>query len=222
MANFNLTPIRLFCDKSTPNRFTDLVSGLAPQFYRGDDIEIDVALGQGGAIYTTFDNFTSITLQIFQSQTDVTAPQISAVVLKAAMTTGLTQAQWNNNTNTGSPAVSPILPTTYQHAAFRIPNAQTGLDLGGQPSVPFWLRITAQFVDPITSAVDEETFLDGPINVLDGPNTSLSALPAQGFKIVTVNGQQQIAVQDSNGNYRILQCLIIGGVPTTSWSDQTF
>ena len=39
-------------------------------FYRGDDIEIDIGIGQNGALLTSLGNVASVTCQLFQSETD--------------------------------------------------------------------------------------------------------------------------------------------------------
>ena len=45
-------PIRLFCDLAAPANLLDLNRGQPPFFYRGDDVEIDIGIGENGALLT--------------------------------------------------------------------------------------------------------------------------------------------------------------------------
>ena len=45
-------PIRLFCDLAARNNVIDLNTSQGAMFYRGDDIEIDIGIGQSGALLT--------------------------------------------------------------------------------------------------------------------------------------------------------------------------
>ena len=43
-------PIRLFCDLAFPSNLNDLNrNSQPPSFYRGDDVEIDIGLGENGS-----------------------------------------------------------------------------------------------------------------------------------------------------------------------------
>ena len=159
-------PIRLFCDLAARNGgLIDLNTGQAPLFYRGDDVEIDIGIGEGGVLLApTLSNITSVTCQVFAKQNDTNAPMMSCTVLAAAMNLALTSAQWTGDT------------TPFQHAAFIFPAGQTYIGLAGQASQNYWLRITLLTAD---AAPKTMTLLVGPVTVLDGPVSSAPAGPAR-------------------------------------------
>jgi len=206
-------PIRLFCDIAVKTIGLDLNANAAPFFVRGDDIEIDIGIGQSGLLLTPLNvaggagSWASVTAQLFQSENDTNAPMMACTVLAAAINGTLTQSQW---TNQGAP---------YNHAAFIFPAAQTAINLLGAPQQPYWLRIFATSGD---GTAKEVTLLEGVITVKDGPISAVSSIPNQGYKVVVVNGLNQIAFLCSDGNYRIMQPTVIGGVCSTSWSDTTY
>jgi hypothetical protein len=202
-------PIRLFCDLAARNSVLDLNTNQPPLFYRGDDIEIDIGIGQCGSLATSLGNVASVTCQLFQSETDTGAPLMSGKVLGANMNPGLTPAQWTNNT-------SP-----YCHAAFVFPNSQTAVGLGGAASVNYWLRITAQTSDTPAKLI---TLLDGPITVKDGPVSTLSGPALNGMKLVTDNGVPNTpALYDPvSGHYYALEIDMVGGVRALSLGDTAY
>jgi len=140
-------PIRLFCDLASPGNLNDLNrNSQPPSFYRGDDVEIDIGLGENGSLLTSVSNVASVTTQLFAAENDTSAPMMSCTT--STINTGLTQTQWTNNT------------TPFYHAAFLFPNSQTAVGLNGQASVNYWLRITAQTTDSPAKTI---TLLNGPI-----------------------------------------------------------
>ena len=207
-------PIRLFCDLAAPTQLNDLNRGSQqPTFYRGDDIEIDIGLGQSGALLTSLASggaggVASVTLQLFASENDTGAPMISCAVLASSMNLSLTQANWTAGGSANS------------HAAFVIPNSQTAISLGGASSVNYWLRVTAQTTDSTPKTI---TFLDGPITVRDGPISTASAPPLAAFRIYTVVGQVVPQILDtSTGLYHTLAIFNDAGVLTLQLSDQGY
>jgi len=193
-------PIRLFCDLAARQNIVDLSTLQAPMFYRGDDVEIDIGIGQSGQLLTSLGNVASVTCQIFKSENDTNGPLMSSTALAASMNLGLTQLEWSGNT-------SPFC-----HAAFIFPNSQTAISLNGQPSVNYWLRITAQTTDSPPRLI---TLLDGPITVKDGPVSTVSAPPLGGFRLYTVAGQIVPQVLNAgDGKYYTLNVETIGGVVT--------
>ena len=198
-------PIRLFCDLAARQNIVDLSTLQAPMFYRGDDIEIDIGIGLTGQLLTSLGNVASVTCQIFQSENDANGPMMSSTVLAASMNLGLTQLQWSGNT-------SP-----FYHAAFIFPNSQTAISLNGQPSVNYWLRLTAQTTDSPPRLI---TLLDAPITVKDGPISTASAPPLGGFRLYTVAGQIVPQVLNAgDGKYYTLIAETVGGVPLLTLSD---
>ena len=166
-------PIRLFCDLAARNNVIDLNTSQGAVFYRGDDIEIDIGIGQNGALLTSLGNVASVTCQVFQSESDSNPPMMSGSVPAANMNLGLTQLQWSNNT-------SPFC-----HAAFVFPNSQTAVSMNGQAAVNYWIRILAQTTDAPAKII---TLLDGPVTVKDGPISTASP-PAPGwFRFYTLGG----------------------------------
>jgi hypothetical protein len=201
-------PIRLFCDLAARGNVIDLNTSQGAMFYRGDDIEIDIGIGQNGALLTSLGNVASVTCQVFQNETDPGAPLMSVAVAAAAMNLGLTQAQWTNNT-------SP-----YCHAAFIFPNSQTAVSLGGQPSVNYWLRVLAQTTDTPSRVI---TLLDGPITVKDGPISAVSAPQPAWFRLFTVAGNVVPQLYDpASGHYYNLEVDSVGGLRVVSLGDTAY
>jgi hypothetical protein len=202
-------PIRLFCDLAARSQVIDLNTSQAATFYRGDDIEIDIGLGQNGSLLTSLGNVASVTLQLFQNETDTNAPMLAGTVLAAAMNLGLTQIEWTNDT------------APYCHAAFIFPNSQTAISLGGAATVNYWLRIIATTTDAPAKII---TLLDGPITVKDGPVSVLSGPVANGMKLVTDNGVPNTpAIYDPvTGNYFTLEIDTVAGIRTLSLGDTPY
>jgi hypothetical protein len=208
-------PIRLFCDLAAAGNLNDLNrNSQPPSFYRGDDIEIDIGLGENGALLTSLASsgaggVASVTCQLFASENDTNAPMMACAVLAANMNLSLTQTNWN----TGGSANS--------HAAFLFPNSQTAISLNGNASINYWLRITAQTTDTTPKTI---TFLDGPITVRDGPISTASAPLLAAFRLYTVNGQIVPQLLDTTtGLYHTLAILDEGGGELTlQLSDQGY
>jgi hypothetical protein len=205
-------PIRLFCDIASPATLQDLNrNSQPPGFYRGDDIEIDIGIGENGSLLTGLatsgaGGIGSVTAQIFQSENDTNPPMMSCTT--TAINTSLTQTEWNSDT-------SP-----YYHAAFVFPNSQTAVSLNGQPSVNYWLRVTAQTTDATPRTI---TLLDGPITVRDGPISTASAPPLAQWRAYTVAGQIVLQLLDaSTGLYHTLAVDNDAGVLTLQLSDQGY
>src|ERR1700722_11372972 len=198
-------PIRLFCDLASPGNLNDLNrNSPPPSFYRGDDVEIDIGLGENGSLLTSVSNVASVTTQLFAAENDTSAPMMSCTT--STINTGLTQTQWTNNT------------TPFYHAAFLFPNSQTAVGLNGQASVNYWLRITAQTTDSPAKTI---TLLNGPITVKDGPISTASAPSLAQFRFFTVAGQIVPQLLDtSTGLYHTLAILNDSGVLTLQLSDQ--
>jgi len=207
-------PIRLFCDQVSPSNLQDLNRGSQPPaFYRGDDIEIDIGLGQNGSLLTPLagsggGGIASVTAQLFQSENDTNNPMMSCSVLAASMNLTLTQTNWNAGGSANS------------HAAFIFPNTQTAISLGGASSVNYWLRILAQTTDTTPKNI---TLLDGPITVWDGPIPTLSIPSGAQFRTYIVNGQVVPQLLDTaTGLYHTLAIYNDGGVLTLQLSDQGY
>ncbi|MGP8200211.1 MAG: hypothetical protein ACLQU4_11995 [Limisphaerales bacterium] len=201
-------PIRLFCDLAARNNVIDLNTSQGAMFYRGDDIEIDIGIGQSGALLTSLGNLASVTCQLYQSETDTNPPMMSGTVAAANMNLGLTQAEWSNNT-------SP-----YCHAAFLFPNSQTAVSLNGQATVNYWLRVLAQTTDTPAKII---TLLDGPVTIKDGPISTTSAPPPAWFRLQTVGGNIVPQVFDPvSGHYYNLEIDTVGGVRTLSLGDSAY
>jgi hypothetical protein len=195
--------IRLFCDIAARNSdLIDLNTGQAPLFYRGDDVEVDIGIGEAGVLLApTLSNITSVTCQVFARQNDTNAPMMACTVLAAAMNLTLTAAQW-----TGDAA-------PYQHAAFVFPNSQTYIPLNGAASQNYWLRITLQTADATAKVM---TLADGPVTVLDGPVNG-SAVPAIMGNVRTwTDGSGNLVLQiknDSDGKFYTVGVENDNGVP---------
>jgi hypothetical protein len=189
----------------------DLTRSQPPTFYRGDDIEIDIGIGQNGSLLAPpiassgAGGIASIACQMFESENDTGSPMMSCTVPAASLNLALTQANWNAGGSTNS------------HAQFIFSNSQTGISLSGAASVNYWLRITAQTTDSPPKTI---TLLDGPITIRDGPVSTLSAPPLAGARFYLVGGQMVLQILDTGtGLYHTLTCYNDGGVETLEISD---
>lgn len=201
-------PIRLFCDLAARNNVIDLNTSQPAAFYRGDDIELDIGIGQNGALLTSLGNVASVTCQIFLSENDTNVPMMSATVLAAGMNLGLTQTEWSNNT------------APFYHAAFIFPNAQTAISLNGLATVNYWLRILAQTTDVPAKVI---TLLNGPVTVKDGPVSSVSAPAAAWLRFSTVAGNIVPQLYDPvSGHFYNLEIDTVGGVRVLSLGDTAY
>lgn len=206
--SFAPLPIRLFCDLEARALVFDLASEGAATFYRGDDIEIDIGIGQGGALLTSLGNVASVTCQLFAAENDTNPPMMAATVAAAQMNLALTQLQWTQNT------------TPFCHAAFVFANAVTAISLGGADSQNYWLRITALTSDSPPKTI---TLLDGPILVKDGPISAVSSVPPAYFRLYTVGGNVVPQIYDPvSAHYYNLEIDTVGGVRTLSLGDTAY
>ena len=201
-------PIRLFCDLAAPANLLDLNRGQPPCFYRGDDIEIDIGIGESGNLLASLSNVASVTAQVFAGENDTNPPMMSCTVAAANMNLGLTPTEWTSDTAPGC------------HAAFIFPNNQTGISLNGQNSVNYWLRVTALTTDSPAKII---TLLDGPITVRDGPISTVSPPAASGLRLYSVGGRIVPQLLDtSTGLYHTLAIFNDNGVLTLQLSDQGY
>ncbi len=208
-------PIRLFCDIAAPQTRVDLNrTNAAPQFYRGNDVEIDIGIGQNGSLLAPTiassgaGGIASVTCQMFAEANDTDAPMMAGTVAAAAMNLALTQTNWNAGGSANS------------HAQFVFPNSQTAVNLNGAASQSYWLRIFATTTDSTPKIIP---LIEGPITVLDSPVTELSAPPLAGARFHTVGGQLVFQILDTGtGLYHTLTCFNDGGVETLQISDQGY
>jgi hypothetical protein len=214
MSAITQLPIRLFCDMAAQATLFDLTRSQPPSFYRGDDIEIDIGIGQNGSLLAPTipssgaGGIASVTCQLFESENDTNPPMMSCTVLAANMNLALTQTNWNAGGSANS------------HAQFIFPNGQTAVSLGGAASVNYWLRITALTTDSPARTI---TLLAGPITVKDGPVSTLSAPPSAGARFYNVGGQFVFQILDTGtGLYHTLSCYNDAGVETLQISDQGY
>jgi hypothetical protein len=206
-------PIRLFCDIAAPSALADLNRGSQPpSFYRGDDIEIDIGVGQNGALLTSLANVASVTCLLFAAENDTNGPMMTSGVPASAMNLALTQANWT----AGGGASGNC------HAAFLFPNSQTAISLNGSASVNYWLRVTAQTTETPAKQI---TLLNGPITVRDGPVSTAAAPPASAatFRYYSVAGQYVPQLLDAaTGQWHTLAIYNDGGILTLQLSDQGY
>jgi hypothetical protein len=197
-------PIRLYCDLAAPANLLDINRSQPPSFYRGDDIEIDIGIGENGNLLTSVatsgaGGISSVTAQIFASENDTRSPMMSCTT--STINTALTQTEWTSDT------------TPFYHAAFVFPNSQTAITLNGAASVNYWLRITALTTDSTAKII---TLLDGPITVRDGPVSTAVAPPLS----APAGGTSfPLLIDATSGLYHKLTILNEGGVLTLQISD---
>jgi hypothetical protein len=194
--------IRLLCDLAARNQpLVDINTGAPPLFYCGDDVEIDIGIGQAGALLApTLTNVASVTCQIFARQNDTSAPMMSCTVPAANMNLGLTAAEWTGDTAPGC------------HAAFVFPNAQTTIPLNGAASANYWLRV---FLTTADSTPKNITLAEGAITVLDAPMSAAAATTVGNVRQWTVNGANVLQIRnDTDGHFYTLGCVMDQGVPS--------
>lgn len=99
-----------------------------PAVWRGNDLRIEIALldPSGVSVITDVSFIASVLVMVSASQTDSTK-QIDRVISADGINQGLTQQEWDANTN--------------QHLVCEFNNEETKLNLGGQASKDFWLTV---------------------------------------------------------------------------------
>jgi hypothetical protein len=204
-------PIRLFCDIAAPQNRIDLNRGAAPVFYRGADVQIDIGIGEDGELLAPplassgAGGIASVTCQVFTAENADDAPLMNVAVLAANMNLSLTQTNWN----TGGSANA--------HANFVFPNSATAININGQASIQYWLRIFATTTDSTPKIVP---LIEGPITVMDSPVTELSTPPLAGARFFTVSGQLVFQILDPNtGLYHTVIAVNDGGSEILQVSD---
>jgi hypothetical protein len=199
--------IRLFCDLAARGQTPiDLNTSQPPLFFRGDDVEIDIGIGFGGVLLApSLTNIASVTCQVFQSENATSAPLLSCNVPASAMNLALTGAEWTGNT------------TPFYHAAFIFPNAQTAININGQPSVNYWLRI---FLTTADATPKQITLLEGPVTVKDGPLSTMSPPLTGNARFYMVAGVNVLQLKnDTDGKFYTVGIQNVEGVPTLYLGD---
>jgi hypothetical protein len=194
--------IRLLCDLANRAAQPIDINTNQPQiFFRGDDVEIDIGIGMDGILLApSLTNITSATCQVFEAENDSNAPQMSCTVAAAGMNLGLTAAEWTGDT-------SP-----FYHAAFLFPNAQTTINLNGQASANYWLRI---FLTTADSPAKQITLAEGNITIKDGPVSGAAAVTAGNVRFWTVGGVNVLQVRnDTDGKFYTVGIENVQGAPT--------
>jgi hypothetical protein len=203
-------PIRLFCDLAARNEaLIDLNTGQSPIFYSGDDVEIDIGIGAGGALLAPpLSNAASVTCQVFAGTDETNAPLMSSTAAGAAMNLTLTAEQWAGGT------------AACCHAAFVFANAQTGISLAGAAAQNCRLRITLQTADAEAKVM---TLLDGAITVLAGP-ASAEAPGAGNARFTTDAGGNWVLQirNDSDGKFYSVGIENDNGMPALYLGDTAY
>jgi hypothetical protein len=206
-------PIRLACDQAIRQGFpVDLNTGQSPVFIRGDDLEFQIGVLQNGNVVTNWTNVASITLEVYATQNDTNAPMIATNISTTnavpIFNPNLTQANWTNGVDTMS---------TNQHADIFIPSASSSINLNGQASQSYWLRI---FLSTTNTPVRTYTVLEGTITVIDGPIANETVPVPANFRVWDVNGNWTPQIYDPvSGHYYNLEIDTVAGIRTLSVGD---
>ncbi len=138
------------------------------EWIRGDYLTVDVGLfDRGNFRSNNINQFSSVTLQIFQGQSDTNGPMMGQSV------TNTNQPWFNTNCSLGNWTNYGPAYTNY-NVEFNFSDAQTSINLNGQASQNYWLRLFATTTDSIPRVV---TYLEGPVTVFDGPISPLYSAP---------------------------------------------
>lgn len=149
--SLSIYPIRIFGDialaTSAPG-VIDLQTGSEPAIRQGDDVRIQFAIGDAGAIVQSITNIASVTCAILSAVGG--SALLTQTINSGALNSSLNPSNWANGTD--------------QHCVFSFAAAQTaalGL-VAGQAAAPFWLKI---FLLTTDSTAEQITAAEGEIIV---------------------------------------------------------
>lgn len=101
MPTLSSKRIRIAADAALLDAPQDLLSGLTPAFFRGNDLTVEFALFNKGVLQDVT-NISSVTLEVKPSDESFTPPDASATpvmsktIAAASLNAGLTLSDWNN------------------------------------------------------------------------------------------------------------------------------
>lgn len=112
----------------------DIETGIAPQFWRGSGIRIDVGIFDGSDVGIDLSNLVTMVLRIQPDQLSP-SPWIEKVVNAGGITGSIPYGLW--------------LDGERQNASFLLDPADTDVGLAGEGSQPFWMSITGYSADGV-------------------------------------------------------------------------
>ena len=121
--------IRLAIDTSQMANINDVLTGNAPMFWNGVDLQFELGIFRG-AVLAGIGNFDSITLDLKEADPRTGLPLMSRTIASGALNQALTLDAWNGGAATDC------------HALITFTNEQSNLDLDDD-TVQFWLVISA-------------------------------------------------------------------------------
>lgn len=125
---YQQVPIRLQASliSSPPVTPIDINTGLAPQFFRSNALEIDVAIFDAYGNSVNLSNLSFLQL-ILQAGQNALTPTTVVNVASGSLNPTVTMAQWISGES--------------QQAAFLLSGAQTDVSLFGETSYPYWVIV---------------------------------------------------------------------------------
>ncbi len=167
MPIYSQMPIRLEASlvSSPPVAPIDQNTGLAPAFWRGQPLALNVGIfdADGNAVDLSNLQYLQLTLQPLPGSL---VPSLSAQVLAGSIIPTITRADWNAG--------------TAQQAVFILSGAQLDLSLNGMDTMPYWLTLSG-----LTTGNGTIVYAAGYVNVFD-PG---SLLPPPVSGVVSANAQ---------------------------------
>jgi hypothetical protein len=187
------------------------------QFIRGDFVTFDCGIFDKAVFRSNLTQFTTATLQIFDTQNSTNSPLMSATVTNGAGTNN----GWNPNCQYTNWSSNSPLSLTNWNFEFNFSDAQTSITLNGQAAQGYWLRLFATTTDATPRII---TYLEGPVTVYDGPISSSPSVPSAWFRVgIDVFGNEQPQIYDPvSGHYYNLEVDTIGGIRTLSLGDTPY
>lgn len=190
--------IRCKIDVSQSSPFVDVLTGSTPDFWRGEDVQFELAFYYGSAL-ADLTEFDDLILMIKDASRDG-APLVSVTIHAADLNLTLTTAQWEAGTG--------------EHCTVAISSAETNFDLGGADSVRYWLVLFAT----TTNVPPRLITLGGThVNVLENGYTEAPTVTA-GAAPTLPNG---IVLRDQSGNPFLLTLHTAGGVTTINLAPES-
>lgn len=160
------TYIRISGDSAVraPGGVTDINTGQAIQFIRGDFLNIDFGMFDNGSFRTNLSYFTNISLGVWSAQNTTNSPLMFQTITNTNALTAGTNGLWNAACTSNNWISNPPPSLTNFSMEFQFSDAQSSLPLGGEAAASFWLRVAA-----LSTNGRNVTYLECPITVYDGP-----------------------------------------------------
>lgn len=159
--------IRLKVQTSSSNALIDGLTGSAPYFWRGDDVQFELGLFFGDTLLDV-SQYATITLDVKTSANKTGAALMSKTITTENVDNTLTNETW--------------LDGTQQHIVLSFSNTETALNLGGSDGVSYWFVVYGTTNDSPTRKV---VLGAGMVTCMEGGNTGGVSAPPDGQYYIT-------------------------------------